>query len=61
MKMEGWAVAKKGLYRETLVLRVPREVRREIEKKAKKLNLTVSDIVRLAIQQFLNQPEETVK
>jgi len=43
----------KGIYRDKIDLRVPFEVKRELERKAKEKGLSISDLVRLYIEKCL--------
>ena len=52
-----WALRKKGIYREYLVLRVPFEIKRKLQKVAKRKKLSVSDLVRLSIERLLNEED----
>jgi antitoxin component of RelBE/YafQ-DinJ toxin-antitoxin module len=54
-----WALRKKGIYREYLVLRVPFEIKRKLQKVAKRKKLSVSDLVRLSIERLLNEEDLT--
>jgi len=54
-----WALRKKGIYREYLVLRVPFEIKRKLQKLAKRKKLSVSDLVRLSIERLLNEEDLT--
>jgi hypothetical protein len=55
MENKSWAVRDgfKGIYREVLVVRLPFEVKRNLEKKARERGLKVSDLVRLYIEKGL--------
>jgi antitoxin component of RelBE/YafQ-DinJ toxin-antitoxin module len=52
-----WALRRKGIYREYLVLRVPFEIKRKLQKVAKRKKLSVSDLVRLSIERLLNEED----
>ena len=54
-----WALRKKGIYREYLVLRVPFEIKRKLQKLAKRKKLSVSDLVRLSIERLLSEEDLT--
>ena len=54
-----WALRKKGIYREYLVLRVPFEIKRKLQKVAKRKKLSVSDLVRLSIERLLSEEDLT--
>jgi len=53
-----WAIARRGLYKDSLVLRVPRQVKQKLEEEAKNRGLTVSDLVRLAILKWFEDLEQ---
>jgi predicted HicB family RNase H-like nuclease len=58
--LESWAVRKaiqKKIYDQAIIVRVPLEVKQKLEQEAQKKNLSVSDIVRLAIQDWLYKQE----
>jgi metal-responsive CopG/Arc/MetJ family transcriptional regulator len=60
MQNTGWAVRQKrvGLYDKYLALRVPSFVFKEIEKIAIKEKLSPSDVVRLALYEYLQKKKE---
>jgi hypothetical protein len=56
--MEGmatWSIkqGKKGVYREWMAVRVPFEIRRALEKRAREYGLSLSDLLRLYIERGL--------
>jgi predicted DNA-binding protein len=55
MENKSWAIRNgfKGVYREFLAIRLPFEVKRSLEKKAKEKGLKVSDLVRVYIEKGL--------
>jgi hypothetical protein len=55
MENKSWAIRNgfKGVYRDILGVRLPFEVKRDLEKKAKEKGLKVSDLVRLYIEKGL--------
>ena len=58
--LESWAVRKaiqKKIYDQAIIVRVPFEVKQKLEQEAQKKNLSISDIVRLAIQDWLYKQE----
>lgn len=59
MRMEEmvWSIrqGKKGLYREKITIRLPFEVVRELEKKAKERGLSLSDLMRVYIERGLEE------
>jgi macrodomain Ter protein organizer (MatP/YcbG family) len=59
MRLETWSVkqGKKGLYREKITIRLPFEIVRALEGKAKERGLSLSDVIRLYIEQGLKNAE----
>jgi len=55
MKKEDWVIGRKGIYKEYLVLRIPSQVKKELKQLARKKKLSVSDLVRLAIERLLKE------
>jgi predicted DNA-binding protein len=55
---EDWAIARRGIYKAQIVLRIPEEIKERLEEKAKEKGLRVSDLVRLAILKWLNEEEK---
>ena len=59
MRMEEmvWSIrqGKMGLYREKITIRLPFEVVRELERKAKERGLSLSDLMRLYIERGLEE------
>jgi post-segregation antitoxin (ccd killing protein) len=55
--MQSWAIkqGRKGRYREKLDVRLPFEVMSELRKRARLQGITVSDLVRLYIQQAIEK------
>jgi len=54
--MEGtWSIkqGKRGVYKEWMAVRVPFEVRRKLEQKAKEYGLSLSDTIRLYLEKGL--------
>ncbi|MCI4454093.1 MAG: ribbon-helix-helix protein, CopG family [Thermodesulfobacterium sp.] len=54
-----WSVkqGKKGVYREWMGVRVPFEIKRALERKAKERGLSVSDLVRVYIERCLKEED----
>jgi predicted DNA-binding protein len=59
MRIEEWTIrqGKKGLYREKITVRLPFEIVRALEGRAKKKGLSLSDVIRLYIEQGLKDAE----
>jgi len=55
MENKSWAIKKgsKGIYRDQIVVRLPFEAKRSLEKRAKEKGLKVSDLVRVYIERGL--------
>jgi hypothetical protein len=54
-RREDWVIGRKGIFREYLVLRVPFQIKRELRQLARKERVSVSDLVRMAIEKFLKE------
>jgi post-segregation antitoxin (ccd killing protein) len=59
--LQSWAIRNKGIYREWLVVRVPFQVKQQLEQKAKARGLSISDLVRLYIEKAFKEEEENGK
>jgi hypothetical protein len=65
--MEGtgtaWSIrqGKKGVYREWMAVRVPFEIKRELERKAKQYGLSLSDAIRLYLEKGLKYEAEELR
>jgi post-segregation antitoxin (ccd killing protein) len=62
-EMATWSLrkGKQGIYREWVGVRLPFEVRRELEKRAKARGISISDLIRLYIEQGLKKETEEVE
>jgi hypothetical protein len=62
MVMEGvaWSIrqGKKGLYREKITIRLPFEAVRELEERARKKGLSLSDLMRFYIEKGLEEDKQ---
>jgi predicted DNA-binding protein len=63
MLPRGWAVNERKNYKDNMNIRLPWEAKRELKRIAEKRNMTLSDLVRLAVERFLEeiQAEEGLK
>jgi hypothetical protein len=57
MELRGWAVKYKRNYRDKLDVRLPWGIKEELKKIAEQRNMTLSDLVRLAVEKFLEGEE----
>jgi len=53
MLERGWAIKHERNYRDLINVRLPWGVKEELQKIAKQMNLSLSDLVRLSIERFL--------
>jgi hypothetical protein len=61
MENKSWAVRRgfKGIYRDQIVVRLPFEAKRSLEKRAREKGLKVSDLVRVYIERGLASESES--
>jgi hypothetical protein len=61
MENRSWAIRQgfKGVYRDQIVVRLPFEAKRSLEKRAKEKGLKVSDLVRVYIERGLASESES--
>jgi predicted DNA binding CopG/RHH family protein len=60
--MQTWAInqGRKGQYRTKIQVRLPFEVMKELKKRAQLQGITISDLVRLYIEQAIGKRNEVV-
>jgi len=57
MELRGWAIKHKRNYRDKLDVRLPWGIKEELKRIAGQRNMTLSDLVRLAVEKFLEEEE----
>jgi antitoxin component of RelBE/YafQ-DinJ toxin-antitoxin module len=59
-EMATWSLrrGKQGMYREWIGVRVPFEVKRALEKKAKERGLSISDLMRFYVEKGLEEDKQ---
>jgi hypothetical protein len=63
MLPRGWAVKNERNYRDNMNIRLPWGIKEELKRIAKQRDMTLSDLVRMAVEKFLEeiQAEEGLK
>jgi predicted HicB family RNase H-like nuclease len=55
MLPKGWSVNERKNYKDNMNIRLPWEAKKELKRIAKKKGMTLSDLVRLAVEKFLEE------
>jgi predicted DNA-binding protein len=55
MLSRGWAIKHERNYRDNLNIRLPWGVKEELKRIAERKNISLSDLVRLAVEKFLEE------